>query len=152
MRNASADVSPSRNQGLSLVEVAVAVALLSIATAFSLPRFHRLASHEPSSAAAASSTTYNFAPSAYTPPLVPGVEPPSAAVKVKLMDLIRGHPVSSTGSVLANWGGFASASEPNSSAIANIHAPSGGKCTSPDYPDAHGEKRAAGAQLRINGC
>jgi prepilin-type N-terminal cleavage/methylation domain-containing protein len=124
MRNAIAEVSPSRSKGFSLVEVATAVALLSIATAFSLPRFNRLASHEP----------------------------PSAAAKVKLMDLIRGYPASGTSSVLVNWSGFTPAAEPNSLAAANTRAPSGGKCAPPDYAVQSAKNAAAGSKLKNNGC
>jgi prepilin-type N-terminal cleavage/methylation domain-containing protein len=116
-----ADLSPSRSKGFSLVEVALAVALLSIAAAFSLPRFNRLASHEP-------------------------------AVKIKLMDVIRGYPGGGTSSVLVNWGGFAPAPEPNSPAIANTRAPSGEKCAPPDFAAQSAKNAAAGAKQKINGC
>jgi prepilin-type N-terminal cleavage/methylation domain-containing protein len=123
MRNAIGDVSPSQNRGFSLVEVAVAVALLSIATVVSLPRFNRPASHEPA----------------------------SAAMKVKLLDLIRSNPAGGTSSVLTDWGGFAAVTEPNSRVIANTRAPSGEKCASPDFAVQSAKNAAAGAKPKING-
>ena len=151
MPNAIVDLAPSRNKGFSLVEVAVAVALLSIAAALSLPRFNRLAQHE-RSAAVAPSATQSIAPSANSPHPMPGVETPSAAVKVKLLDLIRAYPASGSSRVLINWSGFAPATEPNFPAIAKTDAPSGGKCSLPDYAARSPKSAAAGANLTTTGC
>jgi hypothetical protein len=150
MRNDIAGGSPLRNKGFSLAGVAVAVALLSIVTAFSLPRLSRLASHARSSAAAAENAAQNFPPTAYAPHQLPGVEPP-AAVKIKLMDVILGYPAGAS-SVLTNWGGFSPAREPNLPAIAKSDAPSGDKCALPDSATISAKNAAAGAKHKTNGC
>jgi prepilin-type N-terminal cleavage/methylation domain-containing protein len=152
MRNAIADASPSRNKGFSLVEVAVAVALLSIATAVSLPRFNRLVIQDRSSAADTPTATHNVAPSADTPRPVPGVESPSAAVKPKLIDLIRGYPARDSSRVLTNWSGFAPAPEPNFPAVAKIKSPSGDKCAARDDATRSTKNAVAGANLDTHGC
>ena len=79
------------NKGFSLIEVAVAVALLSIATAFSLPRVNRLA------ILAAVDAPHLDAHSAYPQHPAPGSEAPPAAVKVKLINLILGSPPTALG-------------------------------------------------------
>jgi hypothetical protein len=68
------------------------------------------------------------------------------------MDLVRGYPAGGTSSVLVNWGGFAPSAEPNSPAIANTRAPSGGKCAPPDYTAQPAQNAAAGAKPKIDGC
>jgi len=152
MRNAIADVSTSRNKGFSLVEVAVAIALLSIATAFSFPPLNRLAGHQRFSLAAAPSATHSTALSTFTPRLVSGVEPPSVAPKVKLMDLIRGYPASGIGRELINWSALAPAAEPNFLAIAKAEAPSGGQCSPRAYATQSAKSAPAGANFNTNGC
>jgi prepilin-type N-terminal cleavage/methylation domain-containing protein len=137
-------VSRSRNKGFSLIEVAVAVALLSIATAFSLPR-NRLAIHAPVDA------PHNDASSAYPQHLAPGSEAPPAAVKVKLINLLLGYPANGTGRVLIDWGGFATTAEPNFHALTKADAPSGRKYSpSGDAPQS-AKSAAARANLETNG-
>lgn len=140
-------VPPSRYKGFSLIEVAVAVALLSIATAFSLPRVNRLASH---ALVIAPDAPHNDAPGAYPQHPAPGAEAPSGAVKVKLINLIRGYPANGTGRVLIDWGGFATTAEPNFHALTKAEAPSGEKCSpSGDAPQS-AKSAAARANLATN--
>jgi len=137
-------VSRSRNKGFSLIEVAVAVALLSVATAFSLPRINGLAIHAPVVA------LHIDAPSAYRQS-APGSEASRAAVKVKLINLILGHPANGTGRVLTDWGGFATTAEPNFHALTKTDAPSGEKYSpSGDAPQS-AKSAAARANLETNG-
>jgi prepilin-type N-terminal cleavage/methylation domain-containing protein len=138
-------VSRSRNKGFSLIEVAVAVALLSVATAFSLPRINRLAIH------AAVDAPHTDAPSAYPQHSAPGSEAPPAAMKVKLINLILGYPANGTGRVLIDWGGFATTAEPNFHALTKADAPSGKKDShSGDAPQS-AKSAATSANLETNG-
>jgi prepilin-type N-terminal cleavage/methylation domain-containing protein len=139
--------SPSRNKGFSLIEVAVAVALLSIATAFSLPRVNRLASRAP---VVVPDAPHNDAPSAYPHP-APGSEAPSGLVKVRLINLIRGYPANGSGRVLIDWAGFATTAQPSFHALTKTVAPSGEKCSpSGDEPQS-AKSTAAGTNLETNG-
>jgi prepilin-type N-terminal cleavage/methylation domain-containing protein len=138
-------VSRSRNKGFSLIEVAVAVALLSIATAFSLPRVNRLAIHAPVDA------PHIDAPSAYPQHRAPGSEAPPAAVKAKLINLILGYPANGTGRVVIDWGGFATTAEPNFHALTKADAPSGEKYSpSGDAPQS-AKSAAASTNLETHG-
>jgi prepilin-type N-terminal cleavage/methylation domain-containing protein len=138
-------VSRSRNKGFSLIEVAVAVALLSIATAFSLPRVNRLAIH------AAVDASHHDAPSAYSQHPAPGFEAPPAAAKVNLINPILGYPTNGTGRVLIDWGGFATTAEPNFHALTKADAPSGRKYSpSGDAPQS-AKSAATSANLETNG-
>ncbi len=133
------------NKGFSLIEVAVAVALLSIATAFSLPRVNRLA------ILAAVDAPHLDAHSAYPQHPAPGSEAPPAAVKVKLINLILGSPANGTGRVVIDWGGFATTAEPNFHALAKTDAPSGKKdFLSGDAPQS-AKSAAASTNLETNG-
>ncbi|MGO9949071.1 MAG: type II secretion system protein [Steroidobacteraceae bacterium] len=115
-------MSRSRNKGFSLIEVAVAVALLSIATAFSLPRINRLAIH------ATVDAPHHDAPSAYPQ-----------------------HPAPGTGRVLIDWGGFATTAEPSFHALTKADAPSGKKDSlSGDAPQS-AKSAAASTNLETNG-
>lgn len=138
MRITVADAAPSRNKGFSLVEVAVAVALLSIATAFSLPRVNRLASHLP---AVAQNAPPNVAPSA---------APPPSGVKVKLLNLIHGHPANGTGRMIIDWGDFGTSTEPNFHTLATSNAPSGEKTSASAHTPRSGKSAAAGPNLDTN--
>lgn len=141
-------VSPSRNQGFSLIEVAVAVTLLSIATAFSLPRINRLASHAP---VVALNAPHNDAPSPYPQHPAAGAEVPSGAVRVKLINLIRGYPANGAGRVLSDWSGFATPIEPNFQALTKADTPSGEKYSpSRDAPQS-AKSAAARTILKTNG-
>jgi prepilin-type N-terminal cleavage/methylation domain-containing protein len=146
MRTSSAP--PSRYKGLSLVEVAVAVALLSIATAFSLPRVNRPASH---AQVVALEAPHNDAPSAHPQHPAAGADVPSGAVKAKLINLIRGYPASGTGRVLSEWGGFATTAEPNFHALTQKDAPSGEKHSPPGDAPQLVKSAAAGTNLGTNG-
>jgi prepilin-type N-terminal cleavage/methylation domain-containing protein len=138
MRITVADAASSRNKGFSLVEVAVAVALLSIATAFSLPRVNRLASHLP---AVSQNAPPDVAPSAARPP---------SGVKVKLLNLIHGFPARGTGRVIIDWGDFGTGTEANFHAPATSSAPSGEKTAAfADTPQS-GKSAAAGPNLETN--
>jgi len=139
MRITVSDVAPSRNKDFSLVEVAAAVALLSIAIAFSLPRVNRLASHLPPMA---QNAPHNAAPS---------TTPPPGAVKVKLINLIRGYPANGTGRVFIDWGDFGISTEPNFNALAKSDAPSGEKPSASVDTRRSGKSGAAGPNLERNG-
>jgi prepilin-type N-terminal cleavage/methylation domain-containing protein len=141
-------VPPSRYKGFSLIEVAVAVALLSIATAFSLPRVIRLARHAP---VVALDAPHNDAPGAYPRHSAVGAEVTSGAVRSKLINLIRGYPANDTGRVLTDWGGFATAGEPNFHALTKADALSGEKYSpSGDAPQS-AKSAAARTNLKTNG-
>jgi prepilin-type N-terminal cleavage/methylation domain-containing protein len=141
-------VPPSRYKGFSLIEVAVAVALLSIATAFSLPRVNRLASHAP---VVALDAPHNDAQIAYRQHLAAGAEVPSGAVKLKLINLIRGYPANGTGSVLSEWGGFATTAEPNFHALTKADAPSGEKYSPSGVAPQSAKSAAARTNFETNG-
>ncbi len=138
-------VSRSRNNGFSLIEVAVAVALLSIATAVSLPRINRLAIH------AAVDAPHHDAPGAYPQHSAPGSEAQPAAVKVKLINLILGYPANGTGRVPIDWGGFATTADPSFHALTKADAPSGRKYSpSGDAPQS-AKSAAASTNLATTG-
>jgi prepilin-type N-terminal cleavage/methylation domain-containing protein len=138
-------VSRSRNKGFSVIEVAFAVALLSIATAFSLPRVNRLAIHAPVDA------PHNDAPSAYPQHPAPGADAPPAGVKVKVINLILGYPANGTGRVLIDWGGFATTTEPNFHALTKADAPSGRKYFPTGDAPHSAKSAAASANLETYG-
>ena len=137
MRITVSDVAPSRSRGFSLIEAAVAVALLSIATAFSLPRLHRLANMP----VAEQNAPHN---------VVPAAAPPPSAGKVKLINLIHGRPANSTGRVFIDWGDFGSRTELNSPALANSDAPSGEKAPTSVSTQRSGKSATAGANFGTN--
>jgi prepilin-type N-terminal cleavage/methylation domain-containing protein len=110
MQSTLADGSPSRHAGFSLIEVAVAIALLSIAAAFSLPGLNHLANPAPRSEVVALSAQPGNA--AQTAPLkhpASSAAPASAAAKGKILKLMLGYrePRTNGGTVLTDWGGFA---------------------------------------------
>ena len=144
----SSCVSPSKYKGFSLIEVTVAVALLSIATAFSLPRVNRLASRAP---VIALDAPHIDAHSAYPPHPAPDAEGPPAAVKVKLINLILGYPANGTGRVVIDWGGFATTAEPNFHALSKADALSGKKYSSSGDAPQSAKSAAASTNLETNG-
>jgi prepilin-type N-terminal cleavage/methylation domain-containing protein len=122
-------VPQSRNKGFSLVEVAVAVALLSIATAFSLPRINRLATHAP---VVVLDAPHNDAHSVYPQHPAPGT-------------------ANGTGRVLIDWGGFATTAEPNFHASTKADALSGEKYSPSGAAPQSAKSAAARANLATNG-
>jgi prepilin-type N-terminal cleavage/methylation domain-containing protein len=120
MQSTLANGSPSRHTGFSLVEVAVAIALLSIA-AFSLPRLNHLANHAPrSEVVAPSAQPSNAAQTSPSQHRASSAAPSSAAAKGKIFKLMLGYrePRTNGGTVLIDWGGFAT----------HADAVSGNKC------------------------
>jgi prepilin-type N-terminal cleavage/methylation domain-containing protein len=148
MRTTISSASPSRNKGFSLLEVAAAIALLSIATAFSLPRVNRLASRTP---IVAPDAPHNAAPCAYPQHPTPGAGYRPGAVKFKLIDLIHGYPANGAGRVPSDWGGFATTDEPDFHALTSTDAPSGENCSASGYAPQFTKSAAAGANLNTNG-
>jgi prepilin-type N-terminal cleavage/methylation domain-containing protein len=147
MRTTIACAFPSRDKGFSLVEVAVAVALLSIATVFSLPSVNRLASRAP---IVAPDAPHNVAPCVYPQHPAPGAESLSGAVKFKLIDLIHGYRANGAGRVPTDWGGFATTDEPNFHALASTDAPSGENCSASGYAPQLAKSAAAGSNLHTS--
>jgi len=132
----------------------IAVALLSIATAFSLPRFHRLANHvQPADVAAPTALRRNAAPGAAPQVSASSAKVPSASVKTKIIDLLHGYPDPTvSGNVLMNWSGFAANAEPKFHVLAKADAPSGGKCAEASGPPQSAKTAPPGTILDTTGC
>jgi prepilin-type N-terminal cleavage/methylation domain-containing protein len=147
---------PSRHTGFSLVEVAVAIALLGIATAFSLPRFNHPANHAPPSERIAPCPTPNNTDrTASSQHWMGGADFPSGNAKGKILKFMHGYPGPSPsgGIVVIDWGGgFAADADASLRTIAKPDAASGDKC----QVTYHSTQTPGGAttprNLDANGC
>ena len=132
MQSKLAHVFPSRHSGFSLVEVALAIALLGLATAVSLPRFNHLANRAPPAEALTnSSKPSNVTQTAVSRHSASGSDFSVSLVTGKIFKLMSGYPDTSTngGTLFIDWGGFATIADPDLHTLPKADAASVSNCS-----------------------
>jgi type II secretory pathway pseudopilin PulG len=156
LSNVPSDRPPSKTLGFSLVEIVVVVTLVSMGTAFAVPRFTSLANRARASEVLALSAGLRDATQvAHNQFVASGSNLLAAKLKGKAVVLKNGYPdatSSGIGNAVVDSGGFITKSNPSSVTFFKTGAPLDTQCSVTYRAASHPSIAATITDINLSGC